>query len=151
MDPTVKNFHWGDLTRGLFEAYQRGGRTAVLLDAAGQVTEGPGFNLFACHEGALLTPADGVLMGITRRTVIELAQEQNIPVGIEAFDADRLRAADEIFLTSTAGGVMPVTTLDGRQVGNGGPGPVTTRLRRRYWEAHDEERWTTAVDYRTDA
>lgn len=147
VDPTVKNFHWGDLTGGLFEAYDRGGFTALLLDAAGNVTEGPGFNIFAYHEGALLTPASGTLLGITRRTVLELAEERDIPTRVTTFGPEVLRAADEIFLTSTAGGVMPVTLLDGEPVGEGIPGPTTTALRRRYWEAHDEDRWTTPVDY----
>lgn len=67
VDPTVKNFHWGDFIRGLFEAYERGGYMVVLLDADGNVTEGPGFNVFAHHENLLLSPASGVLEGITRR------------------------------------------------------------------------------------
>ena len=66
------------------------------------------------------------------------------------FKTDTLRAADEVFLSSTAGGVMPVTTLDGQTVGNGKPGIITTLLRNRYWEAHDEERWTTPVEYPAD-
>jgi branched-chain amino acid aminotransferase len=78
-DPTVKNFHWGDLTRGLFEAYDRGGSTVVLLDAEGHVTEGPGFNIFVYYNNRLVTPAKGVLEGITRQTVLDLAEEQGIP------------------------------------------------------------------------
>jgi branched-chain amino acid aminotransferase len=147
VDPTVKNFHWGDLVRGLFEAYERGGKNAVLVDAEGNLTEGPGFNVFAYGNGTLLTPARGVLEGITRRTVLDLAEEQGIPAKLEMLNMDALRAADEIFLTSTAGGVMAVTTLDGEPVGDGKPGEVTTLLRKRYWEAHDEDRWTTPVDY----
>jgi branched-chain amino acid aminotransferase len=147
VDPTIKNFHWGDLVRGLFEAYDRGAFTAVLADAEGYITEGPGFNVFAYHQGCLLTPASGVLEGITRRTVLELAAEAGIPAKMDRFRADVLRAADEIFLTSTAGGVMPVTVLDDQQVGDGKPGTLTMRLRQRYWEAHDEARWTTPVDY----
>lgn len=147
VDPTVKNFHWGDLQRGAFEAYDRGGYTAVLLNAEGQVTEGPGFNIFAYDGATLLTPAHGTLEGITRRTVLELAAEQGIPVQEEMFGPETLRAAAEVFLTSTAGGVMPVTTLDGRPVGDGTPGPITTLLRRRYWEAHNEARWTVPIAY----
>jgi branched-chain amino acid aminotransferase len=147
VDPTVKNFHWGDLVRGLFEAYERGGKNAVLVDAEGNLTEGPGFNVFAYGNGTLRTPARGVLEGITRRTVLDLAEEQGIPAKLEMLNVDSLRAADEIFLTSTAGGVMAVTTLDGEPVGDGKPGEVTTLLRKRYWEAHDEDRWTTPVDY----
>jgi branched-chain amino acid aminotransferase len=147
VDPTVKNFHWGDLTRGLFEAYDRGAHTVVLLDTDGNVTEGPGFNIFVVRQGQILTPARGALEGITRRTVIELAEEQDFPVQATLFGPEVLRAAEEIFLTSTAGGVMPVTTLEGRPVGDGRPGPITTLLRRRYWEAHDEAPWTTPIDY----
>jgi branched-chain amino acid aminotransferase len=71
VDPTVKNFHWGDMVRGLYEAYDRGGSLVVLPDADGFVTEGPGFNVFAVTGGELYTPARGVLLGITRRTVLE--------------------------------------------------------------------------------
>lgn len=146
VDPRVKNFHWGDMVGGLFEAYQRGGQTVVLADADGNITEGPGFNIFAYCDDVLLTPASGVLEGITRRTVLELAAELGIAVREDLFGVEVLRSAAEIFITSTAGGIMPVTTLDGRTVGRGRPGPVTSRLRRRYWEVHDEESWTTPVD-----
>ncbi len=147
IDPTVKNFQWGDLVRAQFEAYDKGGHTAVLSDADGNLTDGPGFNLFACHDGTLLTPSHGVLQGITRRTVLDLAGEQGIATNVTMFNAQVLRAASEIFLTSTAGGVMPVTTLDGCQVGNGKPGSITMLLRRRYWEAQEKERWTVPVEY----
>jgi branched-chain amino acid aminotransferase len=147
VDPTVKNFHWGDLTRGLFEAYDRGGQTVVLLDTDGNITEGPGFNIFVVGQGQIITPARGALEGITRRTVMELAEELDLPVEAMLFGSDALRTADEIFLTSTAGGVMPVTTLEGNPVGDGRPGPITTLLRQRYWEAHDEAPWTTPIDY----
>ena len=147
VDPTVKNFHWGDMVRGLFEAYERGGQTIVLADADGHVMEGPGFNVFAYDGKTLRTPAVGMLEGITRRTVLELADEMGIPTAVEQFGTDVLRDAEEIFITSTAGGVMPATTLDGEPVGTGKPGPVTLRLRQAYWEAHDEERWITPVEY----
>ncbi|MBI4694706.1 MAG: aminotransferase class IV [Gammaproteobacteria bacterium] len=147
VDPKVKNFHWGDLVRGLFEAYDRDAHTAVLLDAAGHVTEGPGFNLFCYYRGTLLTPADGVLEGITRRTVLDLATQEGIPARMALFDAATLAEAEEIFITSTAGGIMPVTTLDGAPVGDGKPGLLTCRLRQRYWDAHTAGPWVTPVDY----
>ena len=147
VDPTVKNFHWGDLVRGIYEAYDRGGFTAVLPDADGNITEGPGFNIFAYHEGLLLTPASGVLEGITRQTILDLAEEQGIPARRTMFNAGVLANSAEIFLTSTAGGVMPVTTLNTKPVGDGKPGKITTLIQKRYWEAHDEERWTIPVEY----
>ena len=147
VDPTVKNFHWADLVRGIYKAYDRGGFTAVLPDAAGNITEGPGFNVFVYYRGRLLTPERGVLKGITRQTIIDLANEQGIPVRLDMFGADLLTAAEEVFLTSTAGGVMPVTTVNGRAIGDGKPGEITTLIQKRYWEAHDEGPWVTPVDY----
>jgi branched-chain amino acid aminotransferase len=147
VDPTVKNFHWGDLVRGVFEAYERDADTVVLLDHEGHVTEGPGFNLFAYCRGTLLTPAEGVLHGITRQTVLDLAARERLPCRVLRFDESLLRDADEIFLTSTAGGVMPVVRLDGEPVGDGTPGPLTSQLRALYWDAHRAGPWVTRVDY----
>lgn len=118
----------------------------MLVDAEGYLTEGPGFNLFVVQEGELITPDRGVLEGITRRTVLELAAEMGMPAKLERFQADVLQRADEIFITSTAGGIMPITVLDDQRVGDGKPGAVTMALRQRYWEAHDDPRWTTPVD-----
>lgn len=147
LDPRIKNFHWGDLTRGLFEAYARGAGNVVLLDNAGCVTEGPGFNLFALLDGRLLTPAGGVLEGITRETLLELAAEAGHATAVTRIRPADLAAASEIFLTSTAGGVMPVTRLDGAAVADGRPGPLTQQLRDAYWAAHKRADWTTKVDY----
>jgi len=150
VDPRVKNFHWGDLVRGIYEAYDRGGFTAVLPDAAGNITEGPGFNIFVYYENKLLTPASGVLEGITRQTVLDLAEEQGIPAMQTMFDSAVVENAAEVFITSTAGGVIPVTTVNGKPVGGGKPGKITTLIQKRYWEAHDEKPWATAIDYSVD-
>jgi len=66
------------------------------------------------------------------------------------FNAGVLKNAAEVFLTSTAGGVMPVTTLNGKSIGDGKPGKITSLIQKRYWEAHAEDRWTTAIDYLVD-
>jgi branched-chain amino acid aminotransferase len=145
VDPTVKNFHWGDLTRGLYEAYDRGARFPILLDHDGNVTEGAGYNVFALVEGRLLTPVAGALEGITRRTILELAAAEGIPAEAVELPADVFRRGTELFATTTAGGVMPITELDGEPVGAGGVGPVTARLRERYWELHSDPRYTTPV------
>lgn len=117
----------------------------VLLNAAGEVTEGPGFNIFAVSNGHLLTPATGVLHGITRDTVMTLASERGIITEVTMFGAERLSSADEIFITNTAGGVMPVTRLDGQLVGDGRPGIITLSLRQAYWDAHCDPRWATPL------
>ena len=145
VDPTVKNYHWLDLETGLLEAYERGGETVILTDAEDNVVEGPGFNVFAVHDSAISTPDHGVLEGITRRTVIELAAEYSIPIETRPIPAGSLRRADEVFLSSTAGGIIPVTTVDGQAVEDGKPGPVTLRLRDAYWKSHEDPRFALPV------
>jgi branched-chain amino acid aminotransferase len=147
VDPTVKNFHWGDLTRGLYEAYDRGARYPILLDFEGNVTEGAGYNVFALVGGRLLTPSSGALEGITRRTILELAEREGIPAEGVPLPEETFRSATELFATSTAGGVMPIVSLDGWALGDGRPGPVTRRLRELYWQAHEDPRYITPVDY----
>ena len=147
VDPTVKNFHWGDLTRGLFEAMDAGADNAVLLDQDGLVTEGPGFNVFAVTDGKVVSPDRGALEGITRMSVIELCAEEGIPCEVRALPADELREADEIFLATTAGGVMPASRIDGRIKGNDRPGPISTRLRERFWARRKEGWHATPVNY----
>lgn len=147
LDPRIKNFQWGDMVAGLFEAYGKGGETTVLLDRDGNVTEGPGFNLFALIDGRLVTPQSGVLQGITRKTVVELAGEAGWPVTFVRLPVADLARADEVFLTSTAGGVIPVGRLDGRPVGDGRPGPVARRIRELYWAAHEDPKYSTPVEF----
>lgn len=147
VDPTIKNYHWGDLTRALFEASDAGADNAVLLDLDGYVTEGPGFNVFAVIDGTVVTPDRGVLEGITRRSVLELCAELGIPSRIGRITKQQLLEADEVFTATTAGGVMPVSRVDRRIYGNDRPGPISTRLKDRYWQKHDEGWYATPVDY----
>jgi branched-chain amino acid aminotransferase len=147
VDPTVKNYHWLDLETGLLEAYERGGETVILVDAEDNVVEGPGFNVFAVEHGTISTPDRGVLEGITRKTIIELAAEHGMQPEARPIPAGELGQAEEVFLSSTAGGVIPVTTVDGEAVDNGEPGPVTRQLRDAYWDLHDEPRFSLPVHY----
>ena len=147
VDPTVKNFHWGDLTRGLYEAYDQGARFPILLDSEGNVTEGAGYNVFALVDGELLTPDAGALEGITRLTVMELAREHGIPVRETRIDEATFRRGTELFASTTAGGVMAITKLDGTPIGDGAAGPVTRRIRDLYWEAHSDPRYSTPIVY----
>lgn len=118
VDPTAKNFHWADLTRGELEALDHGADFALLLDSDGNVTEGPGFNVFMVIDGVVVTPDAGVLEGITRRSAGEICEQLGIPHEIRKVSADEARNADEIFLSTTAGGVMPASRIDGRIMGN---------------------------------
>jgi branched-chain amino acid aminotransferase len=147
VDPTVKNYHWLDLDLALLDAYDHDADLVVLRDSGGAITEGPGFSVFAFTGGRWLTPAAGVLAGITRRSVIEIAAEAGQPVELGPLSADELRRADEVMITSTAGGVMPVTVVDGAPVGTGRPGPLTALVRERYWARHDDPRYATPVRY----
>ena len=147
VDPRVKNYHWLDMVMGLYEAYDAGADTAVLVDAAGNLVEGPGFNLFVRQGDQVVTPKRGVLEGVTRATVLELLARQSVTVRLQELPIADARAADEIFITSTAGGVMPVTRLDGEPVADGRVGALTTELNRAYWELHSDPAYIQAVDY----
>jgi branched-chain amino acid aminotransferase len=147
VDPRVKNYHWLDLDLGLLEAYDHGADLVALRDLSGAITEGPGYNIFAWTGGRWLTPATGTLAGVTRRTAIELAREEGQPVEEGQLTPADLRQAAEVLATSTAGGIMPVTAIDGQPVGDGTPGPLTTQLRDRYWASHTDPRYATPVRY----
>ena len=97
----------------------------------------------------MISPDEGVLEGITRQTVVELAERLNIDARLDKLSADRLRGADEIFLTSTAGGIVPVRSVDGGAIGDGNPGPVTQRLTEMYWDLHADDAYSTPVNYAT--
>lgn len=147
VDPTAKNYHWNDLTMGLLGALDAGGDTVLLSDAAGNVVEGPGFNVFAVRGDKLVTPKEGVLEGVTRRTVLEMAAALGLPVELRALPAGELRSADEAFLSTSGGGVLPVTRVDGQAIGSGRPGPVTRRLVDTYWAWHRDPKYSLPIDY----
>ena len=146
VDPTVKNYHWIDLVQSMFDAYDRGRDTSCVVDAQGNVTEGPGFNVFAVKDGVAYTADHGVLEGISRHTVIELCAKLNVPLRVAPLSVAALRGADEVFLTSTGGGVLPIAKIDGLALPYF-PGPITTRLYDAYWSLHDDPAYRDVVDY----
>jgi branched-chain amino acid aminotransferase len=145
VDPTVKNYQWSDLTSGLMEAHDHGYDTAILCDAQGFVTEGPGFNLFVVKDERVLTPDRGSLHGITRLTVMEMCAELGLAAAVAPIPRGLLEDADEVFAATTAGGVMPVARVGGRILGNDRPGPISMRLSETYWRWHKEGRHRTPV------
>jgi branched-chain amino acid aminotransferase len=147
VDPTIKNYHWLDMVMALFEAYDHGADTAILVDARGDLTEGPGFNIFARHGDTVTSPEHGVLHGVTRMTLLELMERQNLRINRGRLTADAARAADELFITSTAGGVMPVTRIDGQMVGNGRPGSLVHTLNDEYWALHEDPAYSIEIEY----
>ncbi len=147
VDPRAKNYHWNDLTMGLLGALDAGADSVVLVDAQGNVVEGPGFNVFCIRQGAVVTPAQGMLEGISRRTVIEMAQSLGMEVQVRALPAAELRSADEVFLSTSGGGVLPVTVVDGASIGDGKPGALTRRLVETYWAWHSDPALNRPIDY----
>jgi branched-chain amino acid aminotransferase len=112
------------------EAVRHGADDAILLSVDGHVCEGTTSNLFFVRAGTLYTPAPktGLLEGITRQVVLELAKSRRIPVRQGLFLPKRLWAADELFLTNTSYEIMPVVRVNRRRIGAGRPGPLTRRL-----------------------
>lgn len=110
---------------------------SLLLNWEGHLTEGTTSNLFFIRNGRLSTPAldCGLLDGITRQVVIQLAKELHLPVAEGRFTIDELYQADECFLTNTSMEIMPVVAVGNRRVGDGIPGPLTHKLRARFIEA----------------
>ena len=142
VNPRVKNYHWGDFTQGIFEAKDNKYETVILLDFDGNVTEGPGFNVFAIKDGVLITPDRGVLAGVSRKTVLEIADHLGIVASIRPLSVDELLGADEVFLSSSGGGVIPIVRVNETIYGNGVKGPISVRLNETYWQ------WTTLEKYR---
>jgi branched-chain amino acid aminotransferase len=118
------------------EANRAGAGEGLMLNAQGHIAECTGDNLFVITDGVVRTPhpSCGILKGITRDTVIELAQREGIAVEETNLTIMDLIAADEAFLTGTAAEVIPMVSLDGRKINCGNPGPITQRLMQLYRE-----------------
>jgi len=146
-DPTVKNLQWGDLTRAMFEAQDRGARYPFLTDGDAQLTEGSGFNVCLIKDGVVYTPDRGVLEGVTRKSVFDVARKNGIEVRVEVVPVALVYKADEIFMCTTAGGIMPITSLDGEPINGGKVGPITKKIWDGYWDMHVDPVYTIKVDY----
>ncbi|MDC1252375.1 aminotransferase class IV [Amylibacter sp.] len=147
VDPTVKNYHWLDMVKGLYAAYERGADTAILIDVNGNVSEGPGFNIFSINNGKVSTPEASVLLGITRQTIFDICEELEVRCHAQVVTVDKLKTADEVFITSTAGGVMPVTRIDDQPIASGNIGPLSNRIMDTYWQMHNEGKHRDPVKY----
>ena len=134
------------------EATRDGYDEAILLDAQGYVAEGSGENIFLITDGKMYTPAlDVALDGITRRSVFAIAEEIGLPVIEKRITRDELYAADEVFFTGTAAEVTPIREVDGREIGIGERGPLTTEIQSRYFDIVQgknpkDDHWLTYVD-----
>ena len=130
LNPRIKSLNYLNNIMARIEANLAGVPEAIMLNNEGYVAEATGDNIFIVKNGVLITPPAfvGILEGITRNTVMNLALDQNFTVREHVFTRHDLYIADECFLTGTAAEVIPVVKIDGRQIGDGKPGPITADL-----------------------
>lgn len=129
LSPSIKSLNYLNNIMARIEANYAGADEAIMLDTHGFVAEGTADNVFIVKRGQLLTPPTlSCLPGITRETVIELAQKEQIPVREEFFTLSTLYSAEECFITGTAAEIAPIIEIDHRAIGSGTPGPITQKL-----------------------
>lgn len=130
------NGHYINSMLALREALDSGCEEALLLDNEGYVAEGSGENVFIVRDGILYTPElTSCLDGITRKTIFELATDCGYTIKEKRITRDEVYVADEAFFTGTAAEVLPIRQLDGRKIGEGKRGPITTILQDLYFKA----------------
>lgn len=142
--PQVKALSYLAASLARAQARRAGAAEALLTDGHGRVLEGAASNVFAVQSDELVTPPvrQGLLPGVTRAVVLELADTLGLAVREEPLPLDRLATVDELFLTATTREVVPVVRVDGSTVGDGHPGPVTRALLRAYRAQVERERTT---------
>ncbi|MCP4270186.1 MAG: branched-chain-amino-acid transaminase [Candidatus Brocadiaceae bacterium] len=136
LNPTVKSMNYLNNILAKIECINASAAEGVMLNADGCVAECTGDNIFIVKNSEIFTPpaSAGILIGITRNVVIELANKAGITVREEQMTPDDLYNADECFLTGTAAEIIPVATIDGKKVANGKPGKITLNLLKDYQE-----------------
>lgn len=134
LNPNIKSLNYLNNILAKIEAINAGKPEGLMLTIDGYVAEGTGENIFIVKKGVILTPPAhmGILKGITRQVVINLACESGIPVREEVLTLHDVYTADECFITGTAAEIMPVVKLDGRTIGDGVPGPITKALIKKF-------------------
>ena len=132
----------------MFEAKDNNAETVILVDHKDNITEGPGFNVFAVIKGIVVTPDRGVLEGISRRTILDICEELSIPTEIRSLSQTEFMEADEIFLTTSSGGVVPITRVNDRIFSNNTPGEMSTKLKDCYWVWSQKEELRTEIEYK---
>src|SRR6267378_1088464 len=134
LNPAIKSLNYLNNILAKIEAIHAGCEEAVMLNAEGFVSECTGDNIFVIKEGQLMTPplSAGALYGITRRVVMEIAEESGLKVTEPNLTRYDLFNADECFLTGTGAELVPIVKIDGRMIGSGKPGAITTKLVTQY-------------------
>lgn len=134
LNPAIKSLNYLNNILAKIEANNAGCEEAIMLNAEGYVAECTGDNIFILKDGQMFTPplAAGALYGITRKTVIELAEKAGIKVSEPNLTRYDVFNADECFLTGSGAEIVPVTKVDGRIIGKGKPGAITRKLVAQY-------------------
>lgn len=132
VDPRAKTLNYLPNMLMRLEAVEAGADEAISYDSDGYVTEGGAENIFVIKNGVVKTPSKGMLEGITRETVMEIATAEGYDVQETELTKYDLYTADEVFLSSTAGGIFPVTEIDGRKIRDGNVGQTTTKIIKAY-------------------
>ena len=134
LSPRIKSLNYLNNILAKIEGLQAGCIEALMLNHNGEVAECTGDNIFLVRDGKLLTPPmdAGILGGVTRQAVIELAEAAGIEVMKVTLTKHDVYIADEVFLTGTAAEVIPVVKVDSRPIGNGKPGPITKDLTEKF-------------------
>jgi len=130
LNPMIKSLNYLNNILAKIEANKAGVDEAIMLNQNGTIAEGTGDNLFIVKDGKILTPPpmSAILMGITRGIVLRLAKEEGIEVAERELVFHELITADEAFLTGTAAEVAPLVEVNGKKIGDGKPGPITSKL-----------------------
>jgi branched-chain amino acid aminotransferase len=130
LPPTIKSLNYLNNILGKIEAKQFGALEAIMLNDQGYVAECTADNVFIVHKGEILTPSasQGALKGVTRGTIFDIATEIGVPLREVNMTRYDVWCADECFLTGTGAEVIPVSKLDGREIGTGKPGPITQKV-----------------------
>jgi branched-chain amino acid aminotransferase len=148
VNPIIKNYHWGDFTQGLFEAKDNNYETVILTDQNENITEGPGFNVFCIKNGLLVTADHGVLEGISRKTVLEIAASLGLNIQVRDLPVSEFLEADEVFISTSGGGVIPLVKVNNTIFANGTCGPVTHKIYRTYWDWFKSPKYQTRIEYK---
>jgi branched-chain amino acid aminotransferase len=140
LSPNIKSMNYLNNILAKIEANQKGGDEAIILDVRGNISEGSGDNIFIIKNGTISTPqVMNNLNGITRAAAIDIAQDLGYPMRETDLGLFDLYTADEVFVTGTAAEIAPITTVDGRPVGDGSVGTITKELMQRFGEMTQTE------------
>lgn len=139
LNPQLKSLNYLNNILAKIEAGNYGYNEAIMMDHQGYVAECTGDNIFILKNGKLFTPSQGILKGITRQCVLDIAAKEKIESNECLLTRHEVYTADECFLTGTAAEIIPVVKVDGRVIGSGKPGTITNRIMKKFHTATQKE------------